>query len=234
VAIAFVGTGAYVAGNATSVTLNAPTGIATGNCVIAFVTVQDDGGMSTVNTPTGWVKAFGPQVGLSQGGSYAVFYAFIAIHSAGLTYVFNGQDNGAVIAAFDGHTRGYSNTASSSIVNYAAGAQASGGSIVIGTFSGHETFTSGEWYVTCKSDPSNDTGASASPTLSNTYSNSGTFQSYESGDYVPGSVPGAETWSGGSTGVGAVAIGLTILPPAGGGVAQPWTLIPKLGPILAQ
>jgi hypothetical protein len=219
-AIAFVAASAYASG-ASNVVISKPAGTANGNLLIAFVAVQDTGGTtrSSVNTLAGWT-AIVNATSATNGGSFTNIYAFWKVAaSEPSTYTWVGTaGSGATISGFDGMIRTYSGTATSSPINFSAAAPIpGGGNVTIPTFVGSETFVSGEWYVACCADSSNALPSATNPVLGNIASNAGVFDSFYNADYVPSSAPVAEVFTmADGTGTG---VGLTILPPGGGGGA---------------
>ena len=216
-AIAYVSNGGYNSSATTSLGLTAPASIVAGDLLICFICVEDNAGSSTINTLSGWTLIY-VQAG-SQDGYYHNFYAFykVAGGSEPGTYTWT-ANNGGTFIGMDGDIRQYSGTATSvPIINYATGVASTGSfTLVVPTFSGNETFVSGEWYVTCMADLFNYLPSSTTPTLSNVYSNAGVYDSLYMGDYVPGSVPGTFSYNGLSGGYNTVAIGFTILPATAG------------------
>jgi hypothetical protein len=213
-AIGFVGNSAYNAG-ATSVAITKPASTVSGNLMIAFVCSQDTNGTATVTTLAGWTYINDIMHNFTTSNAATHLYAFyrVAGGSEGSSYTFTGSAGTGSLYGYDGIIRTYSGTAiSGAIINYTSSATISSGTVVIPTFSGHETFLTGEWYVACCASPANEVPSTTSPSLSHIHSNTGQYQGYYDGDYAPSSVPGTETFSSGIS--QAVGIGLTILPPA--------------------
>lgn len=219
-AIAFIADGGYNDNGTTTVVLTKPAGVVSGNLLVAFVSVVDSNATSTVTTLAGWTLIVGPQrTTTATGSAFNALYAFykVAGGSEPATYTWTGVDGTGLLTGLDGNIRAYSGTATSgTIINFATGAVGTSGSAVVPTFSGHETFVSGEMYVGAAVDLNNTIASSTTPTLTNTFSNAGFFSGYFIGNVLPGSTPGTETFTAAGYGGWTAAIGFTILPPGGG------------------
>jgi hypothetical protein len=226
-AIAYVSSGGYGSGasGATSVALTAPTGLVSGELEIAFVTIQDNKGTSTVATLSGWTPITSVSGFDSGAATGLVQYAFwkVAGVSEPATYTFTGTaGSGATVTGMDGVIVAFSGTATTSPINSFASKYQAPATHTVTVPALSETFVSGEWYVGNSIDPLNNL-PTASPTLSNTYSNAGSYESYYTGSYAPGSTPGTEVYTYGLNNYGQSAIGFTILPPSVGPTSCPLT-----------
>lgn len=210
-AITFVANGGYNNGT-TSVVLTKPTGTAQNDLMLMFVNVQNDGSAGTVTTPSGWTYV------TDTGGSkddlstfWDRLYLFWKIAGSSEPSTYTVSDSGSV--GSDGDIRTYRGTGTSNPINSSqTKAQTTGSTtVVVPVFS--ETFDSGERYVGCTSSLYNAVPTSASPALSNVYSDTGTWTSFYLGDYAPSGVPGAETYTYGITVSGTQSIGVTIVVP---------------------
>lgn len=207
--------GTYVFSTTTSVALNKPAGVASGDLEIMCTSIHSDSATIADSTPAGWTAI--TDTGAHSDGGTPLFnrtYAFykIAGGSEPSTYTVSESATGT-FTWMDGVIRDYRGTATSSPINLSNTGFAATNTTTVasGTLAG-ETWVSGEWFVGCATSETNDVPTSASPTLSNVVTTAGSVEGYEMGDLIPGSAPGTETYTY-STGVqGRLAIGMTIKP----------------------
>jgi hypothetical protein len=204
-AISYVGSGGYnygvQSGGNWSFALSFPSGILNADICIASVMVQDNSsGTGSVNTPTGWTLV-GHNGQQHVGGWYLDMYVCVAQYNTNLTGTFTGTATGSglggdgVIVAIRGANI---KTGNSSFP--------AGNSITTTTpITAPSGFTANQWNYWAAGNLNNKTVSSTSPTLNNTYFNTGHFQAYEIGFTQPSSAPGTETitWSASCSGCGA-------------------------------
>jgi hypothetical protein len=211
-AITFVSDGGYTASGTSTVTLTKPAGTALNDLEVMCVSVITNVSQGTITTPAGWTLVTSTGAGDDGGGTFVNTYAFVKVAggSEPANYAIS-YNTGGTIAGMDGDIRDYSGTATSNPVNSFAAILTAANTTTGVVPALTETFISGEWYVACATSKDNAIPAT-SPSLSHIYSNSGFLQSYILGDLVPGSAPGAETFTYGANVPNRPALGLSIKP----------------------
>jgi hypothetical protein len=214
-AIAFVADGGFARASS-SVSLTMPAGTVQNNLMVMCVVDRTNTAAGTITTPTGWT-AGAITGGLSDGGpTYNNQYFFYKVAGASEAGPYTVSYNtGGTQVEIGGNIRTYSGTSTVTPINTTqttVGATNSTTTIV-GAFS--ETWVSGEWMVGCATSEDN-TIPTTSPVLNNQMSNVGFQNSIIMGDTIPGSAPGAETYTYAGAVQGRPGWGVTIVPAAGG------------------
>ena len=224
-AIAYITDDAYANGNPVSLAM--PAGVVQGNLMIAFVAVQDDNGLSSVNTLAGW--NFIGKVS-SSAGSYVNLSAFWRIAGSGEAGPYSWTataGSGSNIGGLDGMIWAFSGTAQTAPINNFAIKVGPNTSTTIIIPALTETFQSGEWYIACVCDSNNTSYTSTTPTCTYYDATGGFWESFNIGAYAPVSSAAAMTWTTtGTWSSAAVGIAVSILPPGtGASVIPPSTQI---------
>ena len=213
--IPFIADGGYNSSATASVALTTPAGIIPGNLLVAFVTVQDQSALATVNTLAGWTPIANTGYSVAQNTSRSRQFAFwkVVVPSEAASFTFTGAANGGTFVGMDGNIRAYAGTNGTTVINGTATAASTslGAALTIPAIS-ETTFVKGEKVVYCMTDTGNTVNSTASPTaLSDLFTAAGVFESYVIGDFDPTATPPAET-IGGANNFSQTGIGFTILP----------------------
>jgi hypothetical protein len=220
-AVSFVSDGGYGGGGGATATLSTPAGIAVGDAMVMCVGTATSGSQGTISTPAGWTL-IGSTGAASDGGApwYLNLYLFYRVanstDAAGTTYGAS-YNTGGTLVSVEGNIRGYTGSAAAPINSSAfVLTSASNANNVVPALS--ETFVSGEMYFGCSASTHPDTVSFTSPVLSHISAPMPYAISLYMGDYVPGGVPGTETYNyGGGVQPGRVGWGASIKPLIGGG-----------------
>ncbi len=217
-AISFVADGGWNGSGTSPVALTVPATAADGDLLLMFGTIITTGGVSgTLTTPAGWnfvVLTGGGDDGSGDITNVSLYYRIASSEPGSYNLAYN---TGGTFASVEGNIRAYRGTGTvGSPINSTATVITAGSSTTNIVPALTETFVSGEWYVGASIYNQQAADSTAqSPTLSNVLLGRGFFANACIGNLIPVSAPGAETFTyTGTSWLGRVGVGVSILPPA--------------------
>ncbi|MGH6811320.1 MAG: hypothetical protein ACREDM_02935 [Methylocella sp.] len=209
--ISFLGDGGYGAGT-TSLTLNVPAGIQSGDLMLAFMTLGTGRAGGSFSAPAGWT-ALPPSGQQASGAHFVQGFYFWRIAGPSEPSIYTFSQTGAPTGPFcDGNIRGYHGTNEVSPIG--SSSVAVGGAVASITVPALSGFAPGEWAVYCVASTQSGAYSSSSPVpLSHAvYLAATKAASYEIGDFSPQHPPATETLTWAAAGGAMMATGITILP----------------------
>jgi hypothetical protein len=176
------------------------------------VSVQTFVSQGTITTPTGWTLQASTGAALDGGTAYVNTYLFYRVASSEPASYNVAYNTGGTFNDIAGNIRGYRGTATTSPINSSATVLTAANQATNTVPALTETFVSGEWYVGCSSTDVNVDVSSTSPVLNNVFDPTPFQILFYMGDLIPGSSPGAQTYTYTGSNAGRTGWGVSIKP----------------------